>query len=403
MEDAWIRHVETLCEGAMDLPMWGHLPDFPLGEFGERLAVATSMEGVSVGFGESDWREDLLDGLGEEPVSIGVMLSPINQNCFWVMDSADVERLCSWSFHGEKVFTDPDLKKGYYQYVLLEALNVLTNEGIYSDFSPKMTTKSLSQGLSYCVDVSLSKGSETIWGRLILPKTFHFAMKSHYEDRKVPLREYAAKEKIVLDLPIACGKTKVKITEWNSAKVGDLLVLDQCSYSPDDEKGYFQIKLSGSPIFQVKLKQDHIKILDFAYHDEDQIMTDDPHFSDADAMNFQGDFPENAPADEIEPLPDEEPEEFISPEEEVEEEISSSTHEGELIEADKVNLSLVIEIAKLQMPLDQLLNLKPGSTLPLSVKPSQGVTITLNGRPVGRGQLLQMDELLGVKITEIAK
>ena len=40
--------------------------------------------------------------------------------------------------------------------------------------------------------------------------------------------------------------------------------------------------------------------------------------------------------------------------------------------------------------------------LELAVKPEQGVALTLEGKVIARGQLLQVGDVVGVKITDIS-
>jgi flagellar motor switch protein FliN len=69
-----------------------------------------------------------------------------------------------------------------------------------------------------------------------------------------------------------------------------------------------------------------------------------------------------------------------------------------LVAAHTVPLTLVVEIGRLQMPLDKLLQLQPGNVLELPIHPEEGVYLVLNGKKVAKGELIKLGELLGVKI-----
>ena len=74
----------------------------------------------------------------------------------------------------------------------------------------------------------------------------------------------------------------------------------------------------------------------------------------------------------------------------------------ELISTKKVPISLVVEVGKIQITLDKLLKLKPGNIIDLSVQPEFSVNLVANNSPVARGQLIQIGDVIGVKITEIS-
>lgn len=49
-----------------------------------------------------------------------------------------------------------------------------------------------------------------------------------------------------------------------------------------------------------------------------------------------------------------------------------------------------------------MLSLRPGNLLQLPISLEQGVRLTLNSQVIARGELMQIGDVLGVKISEIA-
>jgi flagellar motor switch protein FliN/FliY len=47
-----------------------------------------------------------------------------------------------------------------------------------------------------------------------------------------------------------------------------------------------------------------------------------------------------------------------------------------------------------------LLHLKPGNVLELSVRPEQGVDLSIGGKKVAKAELVKLGDVLGVKILE---
>ena len=65
----------------------------------------------------------------------------------------------------------------------------------------------------------------------------------------------------------------------------------------------------------------------------------------------------------------------------------------------RVSVDVVLGTAKI--PLQELLSLQPGSLLTLDKLAGEPVDIEVNGKKVGRGEIVVVDENFGVKILEI--
>lgn len=68
-----------------------------------------------------------------------------------------------------------------------------------------------------------------------------------------------------------------------------------------------------------------------------------------------------------------------------------------------LTLEVVIELERIRLSLEELSNLSPGQLLPLKRQASDPVTLSVDGMPVGRGQLVKIDQELGVQITSMKK
>ena len=53
------------------------------------------------------------------------------------------------------------------------------------------------------------------------------------------------------------------------------------------------------------------------------------------------------------------------------------------------------------MSMQKLMEIEPGNTLELDVHPENGVDLVVNGRRIGKGELLRIGESLGVRILDI--
>jgi len=66
-----------------------------------------------------------------------------------------------------------------------------------------------------------------------------------------------------------------------------------------------------------------------------------------------------------------------------------------------VPVTLTVELGKINLPLEQLADLKPGMTLSLLRHAREPVELTSSGRLVARGELVQIDDVLGVRILNV--
>lgn len=77
----------------------------------------------------------------------------------------------------------------------------------------------------------------------------------------------------------------------------------------------------------------------------------------------------------------------------------SAAHDFSLIS--HVQVSLVAELGEAQMTVEQLFKLRNQDIVALNQTLDAPVTLLLNGKPVARGELLAVEEQLGVRITEL--
>ncbi|HHI79558.1 MAG TPA: flagellar motor switch protein FliN [Planctomycetes bacterium] len=82
---------------------------------------------------------------------------------------------------------------------------------------------------------------------------------------------------------------------------------------------------------------------------------------------------------------------------------------GEGAQAERQNLDLLldvpipisVEVGRAEMNLDQVLELGPGSILPLDKKSEEPVDLRVNGKLIARGEVVMVDDCYGLRITQI--
>ncbi|MBF5059376.1 type III secretion system cytoplasmic ring protein SctQ [Candidatus Neptunochlamydia vexilliferae] len=377
----WIKHVESLAAGAQEVPMWGAVPSFPWETFAEHLSASLGTKALKITAGTSEWKQPdaLLAGMGHAPLQMAVELSPLQGNAFLIFSSEDFSKLSSWAIHpeaGNEGFADPYLQKGFFRYLTTESLAIVDRMQVFQGLAPKLVEAPLAGEEAYAVEIEVEHEGETVRGRLICPRVFQQTFKGHFAadwNFSIPSHLY---EETFVNLSLAAGETKLSQETWGKLEEGDFLLLDHCSYYPALKKGTFQLCLEGSPLFQTKIKEENLKLLDYAHYFEDNTMDDDEF-----EAPFEEPLEEEVPPPEAVSVEDPPQEKMVSPK--------------------KVPIALTVEVAKMKISLDKLLKLKPGNILELGVQPEKGVDLVANGKCVGKGELLQVGDVIGVKIVKL--
>jgi flagellar motor switch protein FliN len=67
-----------------------------------------------------------------------------------------------------------------------------------------------------------------------------------------------------------------------------------------------------------------------------------------------------------------------------------------------VQVNLVAQLGTVQLTVERLFKLRAGDILEMDQALDAPVTLLLNGKAVARGELLAVDDQLGVRVTELA-
>ena len=420
-QNNWIQHIATAVDEASEVPLFGNPPEFNLELFTEQLRERLQLGDLEIEMINQEWTKgsDLLARLDDNPSVMSFSLSPLDSHLFWAMSHTDLEEFSSWTISHDQEqfqFQDRDIQKGYYHFLMLEALLTLRNSSIYPDLSPKLEQAKLVESDSYTIDISLKRQGKSVWGRLIIPKPFQIALNSHFKGKLPSVRELKTKRKVMLETELTAGTVSLSAETLKQLSVGDFIILDHCTYHPNTKKGYLLMKMGSQPLAQMKLKEDHLKVLDYAYAIEGKNMDYDEPFEDDEEMMEAPideappaedplDNPAVAPKEEVPPMEEEQPVAEEAPVEQAAapETVVEQAAEPQMVHPNQVPLTLSVEVAKLNISLEKLVELAPGNVLKTGIYPEQGVRLSVNGRTIGKGELLQVGDALGVKIIEIAK
>lgn len=333
----------------------------------------------------------------QESVSLAIKLGNIPAACELVFHRQDLNLLLQESlFETISAKTSMAMEnvilEGYLLFVATKAASLLNEQGFaWGQMLHISPTNMQEDEPALFQDMELKTDKHTFSLRLIMPVSFVNALKHKFPADKEQILHSEKAKRIPLPLVVQCGRVSLSAKEIKALQVGDAVILDTLSYDPATNRGLFDLQLQNQVIFHAKQKDDSLKLLGYGSHstqeplmndfpsdDEDDFNEDDIEFTDEEE-NFMAHA-----ADNFETQQEEKP-----------------VHPA-LVNPSETALPVVVEVARLEINLDKLLELAPGNLLDLAVHPEQGVYLTVNNKRVARGELIRVGEALCVRILETA-
>jgi flagellar motor switch protein FliN/FliY len=372
----WIKKIEKALINLDRLPL------FRLPKPCDWMALSTSLQEefqlshVTIIPSPLVWKtkEDCNMGLGDNPLALHFNMSPLDGHVSWIMGQEDIAKISS-SFlvtppHIQSLSSEI-LQEGFYRYLTLDVLHLLEKDNFFPNLSPKMTENIQEEEGFLCMDIHITVGQETMVGRLLFSSAFQKDWEEHYRNFEPASLQDLSKD-TEIPLSLTGGATWLSYSEFKKIALGDFILLDQKKYDPATRKGIVTLQLGNLSLFHAKIKENRIKLLDYAFYYEENAMTE--KFSDE---SFTEENEDVIPAEKIPSL----------------EEKSAAIQD--------VPLLLTVEMARIQMTLQKLLELQPGNFLELGISPEQGVNLTINGKKIGRGELVYLGDALGIRVIEL--
>lgn len=374
----WVRKVDTALMECDLIPLYGNAPRLDFQRISSAIASHFGTSGLSFELHECAWKEakTLNEGFGSEPLVLSFHLSPLHGDAFWIMSRQDVATLTSWLMNGKprgRSVSSEILQEGFYRYLALNALEALQGIEPLKDFTIKLSEEaSLPFEASWCANIQIAFEENSCWGRFVASNHFLTSWQRHFSSMRELFSLSSIAGSLEIKASLQTGSCLLSQKEWNSLKPGDFILLDRGGYDPQHRKGAAIFMLGTTPLFQISIQGNKVKLLDYALLYEDTMDHKESTAEDS-ANRVQID------ADSV-----------VSSDEEIS------------VKAKELPLLMHVELAKLRMTLDQLMKLSPGNFLELPIHPEQSVALTVNGQKVGRGELVYLGEKLGIRILELA-
>jgi flagellar motor switch protein FliN len=435
----WVRHVDPELLQVDATPLLGSAPLFPWEQLSKNLASCFTIEKLSIQPDKLQWRstKELLEGLGDHPVCLNLAVPSIPGSLAWIMPEEEVNILMSIVLTKEShplTFQDPELRESFCRFIHLETLYQLSQIDFDKSLAPVLSDRSgVPTQDSLSLDVSISMNDQVLWGRLLISPEFRQGwVEKHAKPERTPLANEIAKQADAI-LHVELGRSFLTLPQWSSVRPGDFLLLEQCDWNPDTLSGHIGLTSNSIPVFSGLLEEGRIKIIEFSHYyeartpmnnhasdddtkennelsaelenDEDFQLDDEDSFEltiDDESLIFETTPTSENPLSEageqdveqpVEPTPEENP---ISVEA-VEEPETIKTH----VAPKDIPVSLIVEVGRIHMTVEKLLELEPGNLLDLNIHPENGVDLIINSKKVGKGELIRIGESLGIRVLEM--
>ncbi len=398
----WLRKIPGSLLEQDEIPLLGDIPSFPLEKFTTELRKSLQNNSITIQASEPQWRTeaDLFEGIGTPYKLLSMVISSLEGKLHWAI--AEEELSCLMTTLLKPGNIDADYLDGFHHFIGLEALNALRTSKFDSKLSIQLLREpQISQGAMLTVDVSASINEMPFHGRLFIDSDLRRALKSFYsKELNKDVYQSPLADKLNAYVGVEIGKTTLTASEWSKVKTGDLILLDSCSLKPGETKGRVTITYQGKPFFLAKFQEGSIKLSERPLYNEVNMATDEPEDDEFEEEEFEEEEEEEEEGEEEEVEEDEHKEDDKEETDQASVAAVPEEKKKTVKSANEIPLNVVVEIARLQMPLKTLMNLQPGNLLDLDIHPENGVDLVVNGNRIARGELLQIGEKLGVRILD---
>lgn len=454
---SWLKRVSPSLLEKSSTSVIGYPPAFPWAQFTSLLSKQLQLANLQIQpTANLEWREPnaLYAGLGDRLYPFNLTIAPMGGTLTWIIPEQDLNILMSLLLTGQKEALpniDKELEAGFAKFLAIEVISLLPKIEFDKNISVYlMNSTELPKEGALCFDVSVSIAEQAFQSRVIISDELHQQLKTHYSKRTV---SSPIANEIDLVVHIEGGSTSMTLSEWRTVSPGDFLLLERGAVQPSGE-GSVNLVVDDITVFRGKLNNGSIKIIDAPLYREVGMATDDNHPEeekehheeepvDSDAFNEEfsndldleddeennhasetnGEHPEEEEETEFEelgealeqekwpPPPERRPEQPESTEAQETTAVESEhpvtpapvavEKEEKIISPEEIPLKIVVEVGRVQMSVQQLMELQPGNMLDLHLHPEDGVDLVVNGRRVAKGELLLVGESLGVRILDI--
>lgn len=430
----WAPEIESNLIDFLDLPKSSPIT-FPLDEFAAKLSELFGWEDFKISAEDMKLvAADTATSLFDKAQTVQCSYAPLESHFFWVVNKKDMSEMLAWTMQEDANYKieDPTFLLGFQNFLALEAIKAISDIGFAADLTLRIedrVTNAIAKSALVC-DITIMLGKKKAISKLIFPSEFVESWQKYSEPKKPTEIPDDLRKSLELTLRLQIGSTQLSMNEWKGAMKGDFIVLDRCTVDPETGVGNLTFSLEEKPLFRGKIKGQEVKILEYPFDtigesamepfDEEESPNEPEGELEDESWLDEGPELEGTP--ELPTLPESATPESTTPEEPalpkeaptlpetetlkppmVPEKIAVSSDRTKLAAPEEIPLTMTVEVGRIQLSAEKIMNLKPGQTLELGVDVKNGVDCYIGGKRVAKGDIVKIGELLGVRITELKR
>ncbi|OGN60410.1 MAG: hypothetical protein A3F40_00735 [Chlamydiae bacterium RIFCSPHIGHO2_12_FULL_27_8] len=351
------------------IPLLRTFAPFDFEKLSEELKKLLSLKELKVEYIKTSWetKEKILSVFSKKIDISNFILTPLEGEAFLIIEEENISKIIKNTISNEKniEFTSPVLKESYFRYLLVNVLSILNKMNLFQDLSIKiLEKKDFDEENVLSLDFKIKFFNESIFLKILISEKLRFSYEKYF-NQNPPLKILELSSNVMPVLNVEIGKVSLYLEDLKNLSKGDFLLLDEINFDLKNKKGEVKINLNKNNIFIAAIKHNKLKILDFAnISKESTKMKSEENFENEASIDVEKTNPE---LQKITNLP----------------------------------MEIIVEAGRFKMPLNKLLNLQPGNIIDLEINPESNVDLVVNSQKIGSGELVQIGESLGVKVTEI--
>jgi flagellar motor switch protein FliN/FliY len=260
------KEIESILLELNQIPLVGAAPKFDFASFSAEIGKIFSITGLKIEPSELSWRtaDVLTSGLSTPLIVFRTVFSPLDGCACLLMGEQEATHLMHWVLLKEtgcSIMEDPDLHKGFTKFFALEVLQTLEKMRFCQGLVPRLLEDtSIPTEPMLCQEIRITYGDESAEARLCVNKALVEGWAERFGRKQpAPLTSEIA-SKIQVDAAFKIGSTPISLEEWKQVKLGDLVLLEQCSVDPKTMAGEVYLTLAERPLMKGTLKDSKITI-----------------------------------------------------------------------------------------------------------------------------------------------
>lgn len=250
--------IETALLDLDAVPLLGSAPPFPFQALEQALAKFFQIKKVNINSEPPRWTNEKPQGSLASFFTL--IATPLDVPFYLSFDPAEISLILKYLLHHDETalgLHDSTLRSSLIHFILASTLALLGEAHYPSNLKIRLAAhESLPPNEVLRIDFSLLFDTEVVRGQLLLPPPFLTKWRQHYFS-VIPSK---TSKLIEVEIGLEGGQAEVSSEQWKSLKLGDILLLDSCTVSPNTGQGLVALHLEGQTLMKGELTDSGLQL-----------------------------------------------------------------------------------------------------------------------------------------------